>query len=63
MIVYLANPVSKTIYGTLLAGMGFLLIVRENKLWAGLVLLGVAGLVFWNAAQQWKAATGQRVPR
>jgi hypothetical protein len=63
MIVHLTNPVSKTMYGTLLAVVGFLLIVQQNKPLTGLVVMGVAALVVWNAARQWKAAAGRRVLR
>jgi hypothetical protein len=56
-MIYLRNPIAKAVYGTLMGGMG--LLALDSKPGVGLLLLAVSGLVFWNAAQQWKAASGR----
>jgi hypothetical protein len=54
-LVYLRNPITKAVYGTIMAIMGIMAL--DSKPWVGLLLLGVAALAFWNAAQQWKEQT------
>lgn len=54
-IIYLRNPITKAVYGTIMAVLG--LVALDSKPWIGLLLLGVSALVFWNAAQQWKSHT------